>query len=244
PWWSPASAYSRYRSWDVLCFLEFSIVDEPHGQRAAGDCVPERIGERQGRAASEHLGHCNAVGQPLVIRRADGFECDPRLAEEFAVAAEAHLHRDLHARTRLIHGRRRPARSQRRYDVMKGVQWLVAGLRDRAGRRHGDRQRSTDEVSRGAHGWSRLPTRRRRSVGRQPRWAVRTDPPRYLASAATCTRVMRSGSTTGSPFLILSTTSMPERTSPTTVYLPLRKAPSAYMMKNCEFAEFGSFARA
>src|ERR1700716_2342167 len=74
--------------------------------------------------------------------------------------------------------------------------------------------------------------------------AVRTDPPRHLASAATCTRTMRSGSTTGSPFLILSTTSMPERTSPTTVYLPLRKAPSAYMMKNCEFAEFGSFARA
>src|SRR6185312_2520368 len=67
---------------------------------------------------------------------------------------------------------------------------------------------------------------------------------RYLASAATCTRVMRSGSATGSPFLILSTASIPERTSPTTVYLPLRKAPSAYMMKNCEFAEFGSFARA
>src|SRR5262249_62357418 len=165
PWWSPASAYSRYRSWDVLCFLEFSIVDEPHGQRAAGDCVPERIGERQGRAASEHLGHSNAVGQPLVIRRADGFECEPRLAEEFAVAAETHLHRDLHARTRLIHRRRRPARSQRRYDIMKGVQRLVSGLRDRAGRRHGDRQRSTNEVSRGTHGWSRLSTKQM-AIGR------------------------------------------------------------------------------
>jgi len=52
------------------------------------------------------------------------------------------------------------------------------------------------------------------------------------------------GSGGGSPGAILSTASMPERTSPTTVYLPLRKAPSAYMMKNCEFAEFGSFARA
>src|SRR3989442_14955444 len=87
---------------DVLCLLEFSIVDEPHGKRAAGDCVPERIGERQGRATFEHLGHGNAVGQPFVIRCAAGFECDPRLAEEFAVAPEAHLHRDLHARARLI----------------------------------------------------------------------------------------------------------------------------------------------
>src|SRR5882757_7521932 len=67
---------------------------------------------------------------------------------------------------------------------------------------------------------------------------------RHFMSAATCTRTMRSGSTTGSPFLILSTTSMPETTSPTTVYLPLRNEPSAYMMKNCEFAEFGSFERA
>src|SRR4029453_19096731 len=71
-----------------------------------------------------------------------------------------------------------------------------------------------------------------------------TRPSGYLASAATCTRIIRSGSGTGSPFLIFSTASMPEGASPTTVYLPLRKSPSAYMMKNCELAEFGSFARA
>ena len=65
-----------------------------------------------------------------------------------------------------------------------------------------------------------------------------------LASAATCTLIMRSGSRTGSPFLILSTASMPDRTSPTTVYLPSRNEPSAYMMKNWLFAEFGSLARA
>ena len=32
--------------------------------------------------------------------------------------------------------------------------------------------------------------------------------------------------------------------SPITVYFPFRNEPSPYMMKNCEFAEFGSFARA
>src|SRR5205823_339224 len=52
----------------------------------------------------------------------------------------------------------------------------------------------------------------------------------HFASAATCTRVILSGLCTGSPFLSLSTTSMPETTSPTTVYWPLRNEPSAYMM--------------
>ena len=72
-----------------------------------------------------------------------------------------------------------------------------------------------------------------------------TAPVDHLASAATCTRIMRSGSGTGSPFLILSTASMPETTSPMTVYWPLRDAPSANMMKNWLFAEFvvAAFAR-
>src|SRR3954447_7331386 len=46
------------------------------------------------------------------------------------------------------------------------------------------------------------------------------------------------------PFLILSTTSMPEVTSPMTVYLPLREDASSKQMKNCEFAESGSLERA
>src|SRR5262249_7902636 len=151
----------------------------------------------------------------------------------------AHLHRDLHAGAGLIDGRRRPTRPQRGDDVLEGVERLVSALRNRHGRRQGDRERRADAGSGGGAGWARL--KAPHAVrGR----ALLNNPPRHLASAATCTRVIRSGSTTGSPFLILSTTSMPERTSPTTVYLPLRKAPSAYMMKNCEFAEFGSFARA
>ena len=48
----------------------------------------------------------NAVGQPFISDAPAGLECDPRLAEEFAVAAEAHLDRDLHARARLIERRR------------------------------------------------------------------------------------------------------------------------------------------
>src|ERR1700712_3426770 len=59
----------------------------------------------------------------------------------------------------------------------------------------------------------------------------------HLTSDATCTFTILSGSGTGSPRLILSTTSMPDTTSPTTVYLPFSDEPSANMMKNCEFAE-------
>src|SRR5262249_48065269 len=107
----------------------------------------------------------NAVGQPFVIRRVDRFERDPRVAEEFAVAAEAHLHRDLHAGARLIDGRRRPARPQRGDDVFEGVERLLLGLRDGDGRRQGDRERSADEVNVGSHGWSRLSTKRM-AIGR------------------------------------------------------------------------------
>ena len=42
--------------------------------------------------------------------------------------------------------------------------------------------------------------------------------PSHFASAATWTLVILSGFCTGSPFLILSTTSMPDTTSPITVY--------------------------
>jgi hypothetical protein len=58
-----------------------------------------------------------------------------------------------------------------------------------------------------------------------------------LASAATCMRMMRSGSDGGSPRLSLSTTSMPRTTSPITVYWPLRNEPSSNMMKNWLLAE-------
>src|SRR5215470_15799891 len=45
----------------------------------------------------------------------------------------------------------------------------------------------------------------------------------HAASAAILAEMMRSGSATGSPRLILSTFPMPSVTSPQTVYLPLRK---------------------
>src|SRR5690606_526132 len=61
-----------------------------------------------------------------------------------------------------------------------------------------------------------------------------------LASACTCARTMRSGLATGSPRLSLSTFSMPETTSPMTVYWPFRCGASANMMKNWQLAEFGS----
>ena len=56
--------------------------------------------------------------------------------------------------------------------------------------------------------------------------------------------VMESGSRTGSPRLILSTFSMPDTTSPHTVYWRSRKPASSKQMKNCELAESGFCARA
>src|SRR6516225_7333344 len=64
------------------------------------------------------------------------------------------------------------------------------------------------------------------------------------ASAAILAEMMRSGSATGSPRLILSTFPMPSVTSPQTVYLPLRKGASAKQMKNWLSAESGDCARA
>src|SRR5262245_2294196 len=52
------------------------------------------------------------------------------------------------------------------------------------------------------------------------------------ASAAILAEVIRSGSITGSPRLILSTFAMPSVTCPQTVYLPSRKGASAKQMKN------------
>src|ERR1700683_4361765 len=69
----------------------------------------------------------------------------------------------------------------------------------------------------------------------------------YLESAASLSFNILSGLLTEpllslSPFFILSTTSMPETTSPNTVYLPSRNGASARQMKNCELAELGSLA--
>src|SRR6202043_2899430 len=64
----------------------------------------------------------------------------------------------------------------------------------------------------------------------------------YLMSDATCTFTILSGSVTlpledpGGAFFSLSTTSMPDTTSPITVYWPFRLGPSANMKKNWELA--------
>src|SRR5882672_5917048 len=64
----------------------------------------------------------------------------------------------------------------------------------------------------------------------------------HLMSDATCTFTILSGSVTwppadpGGAFFSLSTTSIPDTTSPITVYWLFRLEPSANMMKNCELA--------
>src|SRR5258705_6878684 len=61
----------------------------------------------------------------------------------------------------------------------------------------------------------------------------------YLMSDATCTFTILSGSVTVPPedpagaFFNLSTTSIPDTTSPVTVYWPFRLGASAEMQKNC-----------
>src|SRR5262245_18132256 len=66
--------------------------------------------------------------------------------------------------------------------------------------------------------------------------------PRYYA--ASLALMMRSGSLTGSPRLILSTFSIPAITLPQTVYWPLRNGASAKQMKNWLSPESGFCARA
>src|ERR1700730_8136459 len=64
----------------------------------------------------------------------------------------------------------------------------------------------------------------------------------HLMSDATCPFSILSGSVTvpledpGGAFFNLSTTSMPDTTSPITVYWPFRLGASPNMKKNCEFA--------
>src|SRR5476651_163974 len=65
-----------------------------------------------------------------------------------------------------------------------------------------------------------------------------------LTSAATRTLIILSGLAGGSPFLILSTNSMPDVTLPHTVYWPSRKFESLSTMKNWLCALFGSLVRA
>src|SRR5476651_1960720 len=65
-----------------------------------------------------------------------------------------------------------------------------------------------------------------------------------LTSAATRTLIILSGLAGGSPFLILSTNSMPDVTRPHTVYWPSRKFESFSTMKNWLRALLGSLVRA
>src|SRR6266487_5508084 len=64
----------------------------------------------------------------------------------------------------------------------------------------------------------------------------------HLMSDATCTFTILSGSVTvpledpGGAFFNLSITSIPDTTSPITVYCPFRLGASVNMKKNCEFA--------
>ena len=97
------------------------IIDEAHGERLAGHAVSKRPREGQGGAALERLHHGRAIRRALRVRCVARLKCDPRLSEQFAVAFEAHQHRDLHAGTRLLDRRRHPAVQQRGLQVVERI---------------------------------------------------------------------------------------------------------------------------
>ena len=86
-------------------------------------------------------------------------------------------------------------------------------------RHSGGRAERGNPESRGC--WSKIPGSRFACPG-----MTESD---YSASAAMWALTILSGSFTGSPRLILSTTSIPDTTSPITVYLPFSDEPSANM---------------
>src|SRR5690242_6985224 len=116
------------------------------------------------------------------------------------------------------------------------IQWAADGRGAGPGVEHaahdaalltGGARRKRDRAERGAGGAAE------HCGARQPHSS-----PRYcFASAATWTWSILSGFATGSPLLSLSTTSMPDATSPITVYWPFRLGVSRYMMKNWLLAE-------
>ena len=86
------------------------------------------------------------------------------------------------------------------------------------------RPRAAADWSRGSRSPGSCACAQRRVRRAQSASAAATSaaPRDHFASAATWTLTILSGFCTGSPFLILSTTSMPESTSPITVYWPFR----------------------
>ena len=68
--------------------FELALIGEPDGERPAGQCVPERVGERQRRAALEHLRHCNSIGKPFIIRRNGELLGQPRITFESPDASD------------------------------------------------------------------------------------------------------------------------------------------------------------
>ena len=102
-----------------------------------------------------------AVDQPLVVGRAGRFECDPRLAEEFTVASEAHLDSRSCMPTRdLIERGRNPAGPQRGAEFVEGIDLPLRRLRGRAVAHAAIASAVPAKLDRVHQGFSRLSTKR------------------------------------------------------------------------------------
>src|SRR5205085_1099470 len=196
------------------------VIDETDGERAAGQRVAERLGEPQGRAALERVGDRSLISRALRVAGSRRQVGEPRFAQDLAGAGEADDDGDLHARLGVFDGRRQPAGAERARHVLDRVEDLRLIV-----------LRRTVAVVRGAcRPRTQQQARCQRSCPQRTTNRLHGSVAVHLISAATCMRTIRSGLATGSPRLILSTFSMPATTSPITVYLPLRNAPSANMM--------------
>src|SRR5437667_6404282 len=140
------------------------------------------------------------------------------MAEDVSIAVKTYDHRDVDAWMGTRGRRRFPAGPQFRNHVMDGIDLHRLGLR---------RQTPQGE--------------QRRSCKPDERFATPSHHP-HLISDATCTFTILSGSVTvpledpAGAFFNLSITSIPDTTSPITVYCPFRLGASVNMKKNCEFA--------
>src|SRR5262249_39975195 len=194
-----------------------AVVDEPGPDRAAGNGRARTAGQPERRAAVQRVDDGALIGRPDLVRQRRGRIGKARLSHDLACAVEAEADGDLRAGSRLFHGRRYPAGLERGEQLLDRIQ----RSRRRAGRRP-----VLDRLG-------RCRRRQDRRGGQREAENAR----RHRASAATCMRTMRSGFCTapfwdGDPFLILSTASMPDTTSPTTVYWLFRLGVSPNMMKN------------
>src|SRR5262249_9991276 len=243
----------------VLRPARASVVDESHCNRPAGNGAAEPARDGKRRTALQHVRHRALIGRLDLVRQRVGRVGEAGLADDVSAPIEAEQDGNLGPRPRLLKWWRHPASPHRMEQLLQRIERHARRGRRLFARLDGHAKAVAERirqcrltrmlVEHAAHGSRAAGRGHHQQAGGDRRRNVDDDGRAHFGSAATCMRTMRSGLLTapfcvGDPFLILSTTSMPETTSPTTVYWPLRLGVSSNMMKNWLLAELGFCARA